>query len=129
MPRYITRATPRCITFSIRSIIGQGWTPPLKQSARPALSKCIRANRRRKKLNLDFDPASQKDLLLPRQQYGIDFYGVHNGEILIMVDLFSRETMLEFLPNSFVPFVSRVAPARHQKGIALQVGEMIIMLD
>jgi hypothetical protein len=38
-------------------------------------------------------------LLLPRQRYGIDFYGVHNGEILVMVDLFSRETMLEFLPN------------------------------
>jgi hypothetical protein len=29
----------------------------------------------------------------------IDFYAVHNGEILVMVDLFSRETMLEFLPS------------------------------
>ena len=48
---------------------------------------------------MDFNPASQKELLLPRQRYGIDFYGVHNGEILVMVDLFSRETMLEFLPN------------------------------
>jgi transposase InsO family protein len=64
-----------------------------------ACARCIRANRRRKKLNLDFNPASQRELLLPRQRYGIDFYGVHNGEILVMVDLFSRETMLEFLPN------------------------------
>jgi hypothetical protein len=64
-----------------------------------ACARCIRANRRRKKLNLDFNPASQKQLLLPRQRYGIDFYGVHNGEILVMVDLFSRETMLEFLPD------------------------------
>ena len=64
-----------------------------------ACAKCIRANRRRRKLNLDFNPSSQKELLLPRQRYGIDFYGVHNGEILVMVDLFSRETMLEFLPN------------------------------
>jgi hypothetical protein len=63
-----------------------------------ACARCIRANRRRKKLNLDFNPTSQKELLLPRQRYGIDFYGVHNGEILVMVDLFSRETMLEFLP-------------------------------
>jgi hypothetical protein len=63
-----------------------------------ACAKCM-ANRRRRKLNLDFNPASQKELLLPRQRYGIDFYGVHNGEILVMVDLFSRETMLEFLPN------------------------------
>jgi hypothetical protein len=45
------------------------------------------------------NPSSQKELLLPRQRYGIDFYGVHNGEILVMVDLFSRETMLEFLPD------------------------------
>jgi hypothetical protein len=64
-----------------------------------ACARCIRANRRRKKLHLDFNPASQKELLLPRQRYGIDFYGVHNVEILVMVDLFSRETMLEFLPN------------------------------
>jgi transposase InsO family protein len=64
-----------------------------------ACTKCIRANRRRRKLNLDFNPASQKELLLPRQSYGIDFYGVHDGEISVMVDLFSRETMLEFLPN------------------------------
>ena len=65
-----------------------------------ACAGCIfKASRRRKKLNLDFNPASQKELLLPRQRYGIDFYGVHNGEILVMVDLFSRETMLEFLPN------------------------------
>ncbi len=60
-----------------------------------ACARCIRANRRRKKLNLDFNPASQKELLLPRQRYRIDFYGVHNGEILVVVDLFSRETMLE----------------------------------
>ncbi len=64
-----------------------------------ACAKCIRATRRRRKLNLDFNPSSQKELLLPRQRYGIDFYGVHNGEILVMVDLFSRETMLEFLPD------------------------------
>ena len=53
-------------------------------------ARCIKASRWRKKLNLDFNPASQKELLLPRQRYGIDFYGVHNGEILVMVDLFSR---------------------------------------
>jgi hypothetical protein len=64
-----------------------------------ACAKCIRATKRRRKLNLDFNPSSQKELLLPRQRYGIDFCGVHNGEILVMVDLFSRETMLELLPD------------------------------
>jgi transposase InsO family protein len=63
-----------------------------------ACAKCIRETRRRRKLNLDFNPSSQKELLLPRQRYGIDLYGIHNDEILVMVDLFSRETMLEFLP-------------------------------
>jgi hypothetical protein len=64
-----------------------------------ACAKCIRATRRRRKLNLDTNPSSQKEFLLPRQRYGIDFYGVHNGEILVMVDLFPRETMLKFLPD------------------------------
>ncbi len=32
-----------------------------------ACAKCIRATRKRRKLNLDFNPASQKELLLPRQ--------------------------------------------------------------
>jgi hypothetical protein len=64
-----------------------------------ACAKCIRATRRRRKLNLDFYPASQTERLLPRQRYGIDIYGVHIGEILVTVDLFSRETMREFLPD------------------------------
>jgi transposase InsO family protein len=32
--------------------------------------------------------------MLPRQDYGIDFYGVYNGEVMVIVDLFTRETML-----------------------------------
>ena len=35
--------------------------------------------------------------MLPRQDYGIDFYGVYNGEIMVIVDLFTRETMLTYL--------------------------------
>jgi hypothetical protein len=37
--------------------------------------------------------------MLPRQDYGIDFYGVFKGEILVIVDLFTRETILTFLNN------------------------------
>ncbi len=40
-----------------------------------------------------------KPLLLPRERYGIDFYGLQDGEILVIADLFSRETFLEYLPN------------------------------
>jgi hypothetical protein len=35
----------------------------------------------------------------PRQHYGIDFYGLNQGEILVIVDLFTRETILIFLRN------------------------------
>ena len=35
--------------------------------------------------------------MLPRQDYGIDFYGVFKGEIMVIVDLFTRETILTHL--------------------------------
>ncbi len=35
----------------------------------------------------------------PRQDYGIDFYGIYKGEILVIVDLFTRETTLTHLNN------------------------------
>jgi hypothetical protein len=37
----------------------------------------VTANRRRKRLNMDLNPASQKEPFLPRQRNGIDFYGDH----------------------------------------------------
>ncbi len=35
----------------------------------------VTANRRRKRLKMDLNPASWKELFLPRQRNGIDFYG------------------------------------------------------
>ncbi len=46
-----------------------------------------------------FKPMPGKPLLLPRDRYGIDCYGLQDGEILVMVDLISRETFLEYLLN------------------------------
>jgi hypothetical protein len=103
MRKFTIKDTPKCTMFSTPSITGQPGVDATIKAVCTACAKCIRANRRRKKLNLDFNPASQKELLLPRQRYGIDFYGVHNGEMLVMVDLFSRETMLEFLPDRKMP--------------------------
>jgi hypothetical protein len=37
--------------------------------------------------------------MLPRQDYGIDFYGAYKGEILVIVDLFTGDTLLAFLSN------------------------------
>jgi hypothetical protein len=36
---------------------------------------------------------------VPRQDYGIDFYGVFKGEIMVIVVLFTRETILTHLEN------------------------------
>ncbi len=45
--------------------------------------------------------------LLPRQHYGIDFYGIQKGEILVIVDLFTRETILTHLRNRTQENVAR----------------------
>jgi hypothetical protein len=54
---------------------------------------------RRQKLQADFDAQAPQAYAKPRQHYGIDFYGVQGGEILVIVDLFTRETILEWLPS------------------------------
>jgi hypothetical protein len=64
-----------------------------------ACQTCITASIRRKHLKAKFDLSASPSTMLPRQDYGIDFYGVYKGEILIIVDLFTRETILMFLSN------------------------------
>ena len=49
---------------------------------------------RRKHLKTGFTARSLENLLMPRQSYGVDFYGVPSGEILVIVDLCTRETVL-----------------------------------
>ena len=44
---------------------------------------------------------------LPRQAYGIDSYGHEKGEILVAVDLCTREATLWFLPNRKQDHVAR----------------------
>jgi hypothetical protein len=61
---------------------------------------CEVAKVRRQKLQSDFDAQAPQAHLKPRQHYGIDFYGIYGGEILVIVDLFTRETILEWLPSS-----------------------------
>jgi hypothetical protein len=68
---------------------------------------CITASVRRKHLKTKFDPMAPQARLLPRQHYGIDFYGIHKGEILVIVDLFTRETILTFLRSRTQENVAR----------------------
>jgi len=60
---------------------------------------CQTAKVRRQKLQTDFDAQAPQAFAKPRQHYGIDFYSVFSGEILVIVDLFTRETILEWLPS------------------------------
>jgi hypothetical protein len=62
-------------------------------------NSCATATVRRKHLKTKFDLTSPQATMGPRQHYGIDFYGLNQGEILVIVDLFTRETILVFLRN------------------------------
>ncbi len=98
MLRYIIRphqSVPCSLSFSIALLVLDSTI----EAFCTACARCIRTSRRRKKLNLDIKPVSQKELLRPRLRYGIDFYGVHNEEILGKVGLFYRETKLKSLPD------------------------------
>ncbi len=64
-----------------------------------ACRTCIRSSVRRRHLKAKFDQNAPPSTMLPRQDYGIDFYGVYKGEILVMIDLFTRETILTHLNN------------------------------
>ncbi len=62
-----------------------------------ACQTCITASVRRKHLKAKFDPSAPPSTMVPRQDYGIDFYGIFKGEIFVMVDLFTREIILAHL--------------------------------
>ena len=64
-----------------------------------ACSSCRKNSVRRSHLNNAFQARKLEDLPMPRQSYGIDFYGVPKGEILVIVDLCTRETTLCFMTN------------------------------
>ena len=61
-----------------------------------ACRQCQLAQIRRNHLAAQFTP---KNLPLPRQQYGLDFYGHEQGNILVAIDLCTREVTLWFLKN------------------------------
>ncbi len=58
---------------------------------------------------------------MPRQAYGIDFYGHEQGEILVAIDLCTREATLWFRTNRKHDNVARALPTGliFQKGVSL----------
>ena len=82
---------------------------------------CQRNQVRRQNLSAEFRQAKLKDLPMPRQAYGIDFYGHEQGEILVAVDLCTREATLWFLTNRKQDNVARalLTGPIFQKGVPL----------
>ena len=60
---------------------------------------CQVSRMRLQRLSLEFAEADANQLPLPRQRYGIDFHGHAKGEILVAIDLVTREVCLWLLPN------------------------------
>ena len=54
---------------------------------------------RREKIKSEFNALGPQSKAGPRQHYGMDFYGLMKGEVLVIVDLFTRETILQWLPS------------------------------
>jgi hypothetical protein len=53
----------------------------------------------REKIKSEFDALGPQSKVGPRQHYGMNFYGLMKGEVQVIVDLFTRETILEWLPS------------------------------
>jgi hypothetical protein len=83
-----------------------------------ACPTCQQGQVRRQNLFAEFRQADIKDLPMPRQAYGIDFYGHEQGEILVAVDLCTREAILWFLTNRKQENVARALLT----GLVLQKG-------
>ncbi len=80
-----------------------------------ACQTCITVSVRRKQLKAKFDPNAPPSTMIPRQDYGIDFYGIFKGEILVMVDLFTRETILAHLNTRTQTCITASVRRKHLK--------------
>ncbi len=83
-----------------------------------ACEVCQSAQIQRQNLSSTFRQAAEKDRPLPWQAYGIYFYGHEKGEILVAVDLCTREATLWFLPNRKQDHAARAL----MTGLILQKG-------
>ena len=87
-----------------------------------ACPDCQQAMVRRRHLNAEILEAKKEDLPLPRQTYGIDFYGHAKGEILVAIDLVTREIHLWFLTSRKQETVAKalLSGLVFTKGVPLQ---------
>jgi len=78
---------------------------------------------RREKIKSEFNAHGPQSKAGPRQHYGMDFYGLMKGEILVIVDLFTRETILQWLPSRKQEQVAQTILRRviFERGVPLSI--------
>jgi hypothetical protein len=78
---------------------------------------------RRERIKSEFDALAPQSKAGPRQHYGMDFYGLAKGEILVIVDLFTRETILQWLPTRKQEQVAQIILRRviFERGVPLSI--------
>ena len=102
------------------------WWPQMDrqiESICKACSHCQSGKMRREKIKSEFNAHGPQAKAGPRQHYGMDFYGLMNGEILVIVDLFTRETILQWLPNRKQDQVAKTILRRviFERGVPLSI--------
>jgi hypothetical protein len=83
--------------------------------------ECLANQVQRKRLTAEFAQATEDNMPMPRMAYGIDFYGHNDGEILVALDLCTREVLLWFLPSRKQDLVAKslLSGLIFQKGVPL----------
>jgi hypothetical protein len=84
---------------------------------------CQSGKMRREKIKFEFDALGPQSKADPRQHYGMDFYGLMKGEVLVIVDLFTRETILQWLLSRKQEQVARIILRRviFERGVSLSI--------
>jgi transposase InsO family protein len=105
----------------LRELSSKYWWPKMAKLINrvcAACRQCQLAQIRRKHLHATFEG---KPKLLPRQAYGIDFYGHAKGYILVAIDLCTREVILWFVKNRTQETVARclLTGLIFQKGVPM----------
>jgi hypothetical protein len=78
------------------------WWPHLDRDIEricKSCTPCQSGKMRREKIKSEFDALGPQSKAGPRQHYGMDFNGLMKSEVLAIVDLFTRETILQWLPS------------------------------
>jgi hypothetical protein len=83
--------------------------------------ECLANQVQRKRLTAEFAQVTEDNMPMPRMAYGIDFYGHNDGEILVALDLCTREVLLWFLPSRKQDLVAKslLSGLIFQKGVPL----------